>query len=62
MTAPLSYAAVALYGLDIERAVPDFMEEYERAEDSAREREEAEAEANSEMCFTHPSPLADFLE
>lgn len=53
---PNSYAAAALYGLGVEHDVPDFMETYERAEDSAREREQAEAE------FRYPCPLRDLLE
>jgi hypothetical protein len=53
---PVSYAAAALYGLGIEAGPPDFMESYEQSEDSAREREQAEAE------FRHPCPLRDLLE
>lgn len=53
---PVSYPAASLYGLELEHAMPEVMEEYEREEDAQREREEAEAE------FTHPCPLRDILE
>lgn len=59
---PVSYAAAALYGLDIEREAPDFMESYERAEDSAIARERDEAEQLDERGFTYPCPLRGFLE
>ena len=59
---PVSYGAAALYGLDIERDVPDFMESYERAEDSAIARERDEADQLGEGGFTHPCPLKEILE
>lgn len=53
-----SYPAAALYGFDLDAE----LESYERAEDSAREREELEAEAEAGPDFTHACPLRGLLE
>ena len=59
---PVSYPAAALYGLDADRDPSDALEEYERAEDDAREREELEEEADADLDFTHPCPLKEIPE
>lgn len=59
---PVSYAAAALYGFDIESDVPDFMEEYERAEDAAIAREQDEAQLIEDRGFAYPCLLRDTLE
>lgn len=59
---PLSYPAAALLDLAVPRDQPDFMEEYEQAEDDAREREQLEEEAEAATDFTFPCPLRGVLE
>jgi hypothetical protein len=62
---PVSYATAALFGFDIAHDATDFMETYERAEDSAIARELLEAEADAPLPedrgFTYPCPLKDLL-
>lgn len=58
---PVSYPTAALLDLAVPRDQPDFMEEYEQAEDDAREREQLEEEAEAASEFTYPCPLKDYL-